>query len=272
MRFLFWYTKACAALFFFMVFLVFSARPTSKIVKVVFEKYADVAKCKNCDFYGNDLTWYWSSGFDNCHHLCQWYGSSCTHFVYSGAQGKCYLKSGTIYTFAAFPIRDRELDAGIMCSLLQTEECRKIIHHSQWIPKFYVGPPAKFMHSTGCYFNEEYAIASFYNASQEQCTGECRRNPSCTHYNFYFGYCDMFQGAVEYDDVLKCEAPHCHCGVDCLANTATKICMKSGDFEYSIIQQPIKAPIAYQEYTRDIDDGIRQKAIEYNPPKSMTGI
>lgn len=222
------------------LFTVFTLgdRPAAGVSKVIFKKMEGLAHCKDCDFYGQDLTWYYSDSFSYCYYLCRWYGRECTHFVYSEVRETCFLKSGFAFTFTAFPMKNQRYEAAIRCDLLQTEECRGIVNQNYWIPKFYVGPPAKFLHSMGCFFNEEKPIASFYNGSQELCTGECRRNPSCTHYNYYFGHCDMYQGAVTAEDVQKCEAPHCHCGIDCHAATANSLCQMSGGYEYQIIQHP----------------------------------
>lgn len=234
----------------FIIFLVSGNRPASGVSKVVFKKIDGLAYCKDCDFHAQDITYYHCSSFDECHRICLWYGDQCTHFIFGGMKKKCFLKSGYAFTFTAHPFHNQQYEAAIRCDLLRTEECRGIVDQKQWIPKFYVGPPAKFLHSMGCYFNEDRPIASFYNASQEQCTGECRRNPSCTHYNYYFGYCDMYQGMVTEEDVHKCEVPHCHCGIDCHAATAHKLCQMSGGYEYQIIQQPapMKSTVAYQEY------------------------
>ena len=237
--------------------------------RIIFRKRGSLAYAKDADFNGQELNWYWASSFEDCHSRCEWYGDSCTHFIYSRFKGKCFLKTGLAFTFTAHPRYDQTLEAAIRCDVVRTEECRNIIQQNQWIPKFFVGPPAKFLHSTGCYFNEDTTIASFYNATQEQCTGECRRNPSCTHYNFYFGYCDMFQGKVEYEDVQKCEAPHCHCGIDCHADTNTRLCHSSGEYEYHVIQQPMKAPISYQDYVDANQPPV--KAIEFHPLSHGTG-
>lgn len=234
----------------FVTVFVTGNRPASGVSKVIFKKMEGLAYCRDCDFFSQDITYYYASSFDYCHYLCRWYGEQCTHFVFSPMREKCYLKSGFAFTFTAHPVKHQQFEAAIRCDLLQTEECRGIVGQNQWIPKFYVGPPAKFLHSLGCYFNEERPIASFYNASQEQCTGECRRNPSCTHYNYYAGYCDMYQGFVTEEDVQKCEAPHCHCGIDCHSATAHGLCQMSGAYEYHIIQQPIpvKTVMPYQDF------------------------
>jgi len=232
--------------------------------KVSFRKRGGVAYCKDCDFFGADLTWYYASSFDECHSHCRWYGNPCTHFVYVAQSGRCFLKEGSVFTSQAFHVYDRQMESGIRCGLLKTEECRSLISQSQWIPKFHVGPPSKFLHSTGCYFNEDLPIASFYNATQEQCTSECRRLQSCTHYNFYLGNCDMFQGEVEYEDIQRCAAPHCHCGIDCHANTAAELCSESGEYEYTILQSPAwgKPAIPYQDFVEQSNISA-MKAIEF---------
>jgi hypothetical protein len=183
-----------------------------RAVECIFKKKGGLATAHDCDFFGNDLNWYWAGTLEGCERTCAWYGDTCTHFVWDSWHHKCFLKSTTPYTTAGIPVFDRGLVSAIRCQLVRTKECRGLISQSRWVPKFYVGPPEKFLRSYGCYFNEEETHASFYNATLQQCVDECRRITSCTHYNFMAGYCDLFQGDVQASDVVQCTTTACHCG------------------------------------------------------------
>lgn len=48
-----------------------------------------------CNFRGNYLTWYWATE-EACPEYCEWYGASCTHYVFNRDEGVCYLKQGRV--------------------------------------------------------------------------------------------------------------------------------------------------------------------------------
>jgi hypothetical protein len=113
------------------------------------------------------------------------------------------------------------------------------------LPKFFLGPPNKFLHAKRCYFAEDNVpIDVVDEVPESMCTFECRLNPLCTHYHFVLGHCELFQGTAE--KIQICPSPACNCGIDCdKNNTVSELCDDSkAAYMYtmnSVEEQPIWA-------------------------------
>lgn len=165
-----------------------------------------------CNFYGSYLTWY-RTAEEDCSSKCEDYGSECSHYVWVREERVCYLRTGRIGFEDAFPVGWSESSCGIHCDRVRSHECREALYIKPHIPKFFNGPPAKVVHAQGCFFNE-HSLQSFYNATLELCTNECRNVAHCTHFNFKEGFCYMMSGHAISDDMIMTKDDS-HCGFDC---------------------------------------------------------
>lgn len=178
--------------------------------------YITAVECEVYAGYYQSLTWYWATSAHQCSKQCDDYGFDCTHYIFAGRSGKCFLKYGIVSTNYFYPKLGHEHVCGINCFRLNTEECREIMKYGRWIPKLYAGPPTNMLRAKNCFFNSDAPILSFHNVSLQDCVDECRSMQTCTHYNFFFGdNCDLFQGHASPDDMEHCQLPYCHCGLDC---------------------------------------------------------
>lgn len=249
-----------------------------KVKTVGFKKQFNTwAVSKNCNFNGNDLQWYWHkiNTFEDCLKTCEWYGNACTHFVWRGSDQVCFLKTGRVQFQDAYPDYREDHSCAIRCGEIQTEECRSLLANGDWKVKFYPGPPAKFLRSSGCFFRDTPQFTAFFNTSSDECAEECRRHPTCTHFNFKLGYCDMLQGTVDEDDVFECEIDRgCDCGIDCHSAHYSEVCVQqSGQYEWQV-RPEVTLPIeqTYPKYIQadDTKYNSREKsAVAYAPTKEI---
>lgn len=95
---------------------------------VAFHRYLGWAICKDCNFQGNDLNYYWHTiwTYDDCRKTCVWYGLECTHFVFQPHPRYCWLKRGRVYFHDAYPEENHGLHGGIRCDVVKTGKITKI--------------------------------------------------------------------------------------------------------------------------------------------------
>ena len=212
-------------------------------VPVTFEKHRDKewAICEDCNFHGGDLNYYFHNiySMDDCLNTCIWYGTECTHFVFTPNPRYCYLKGGRVHFHDAYPYHNMLAQGGIRCNFLKTPECRELIEYGNYKAKFFYGPPAKFLRSRGCFFPKSNVIAATYNTTDAVCASECRKHSWCSHYNFKEEFCDMFQGPIEATDALKADTvSYTACGIDCYTATETQICRRAGTYNWVVQNSP----------------------------------
>lgn len=89
---------------------------------VGFIKHNSWAICKDCNFYGHDLNWYYYRihSYEDCARTCIWYGPECTHFVFRQSPRYCFLKSGRVDLRDAYPDPNKSYFGGIRCSQVKT--------------------------------------------------------------------------------------------------------------------------------------------------------
>lgn len=89
---------------------------------VGFIKHENWAICRDCNFYGHDLNYYYYKiyTYEDCAKTCVWYGRVCTHFVFRQNPRYCFLKSGRVNFRDAFPDPDKTYFSGIRCTLVKT--------------------------------------------------------------------------------------------------------------------------------------------------------
>lgn len=179
------------------------------------KEFFGIVASRDCDFYYNDYTYWKAKNIEECVDFCRnYYDGICTHFVYRLIDKKCLIKQGRVYLKDSHPTFDTPTICGIRCNKVRTDECRYFLNNPENIPKFYDGPPNRMLHSMDCMFDKT-PMYGFYNATKEQCLHECRRIPSCTHFNFHHNMCSMFTGPTELREIHPCHNPNCGCGVDC---------------------------------------------------------
>lgn len=214
-------------------------------INVIFKKdlkYVGFVRAENCDFTGNDLTWYKKTA-EQCADYCLWWKSQCSHWTWK--EGYCYLKTGRVHFMDAHPIFNTRSACGVHCNEVQSEECRRMLSEEEFIAKFFDGPPTRMLRATECTFNRSPPAHSFYNATLTLCVNECRRMSMCTHFTLKNGVCKMFPGYIDSADVLKCDSSDCYCGFDC-QSLNNDVC-RSVDAPDFIIQNPMLNPLINQE-------------------------
>lgn len=111
--------------------------------------------------------------------------------------------------------------------------------YNDFKPKFYVGPPAKFLRGRRCFFPKSGVIAAIYNATEDQCVSECRRHSWCSHFNFRQEYCDMFQGSISVKQAYRSpDDDNTACGIDCHTVPETDACQGAGVYNWVIQDYP----------------------------------
>lgn len=232
-------------------------------------KQYDYITAQECEIYAGyyqSLNWYWADSPHHCSRYCDEYGWDCTHYIFVGRYGKCYLKYGLVSSAFAYPKTGSGHVCGINCHRLNSEECREIMKHKRWIPKLYAGPPTNMLRSTGCFFNNDSPILSFHNVTLQQCVDECRAIQACTHYNFFFGdNCDLFQGDISPDDMEKCQLPFCHCGLDCQSIQDKRCMYVSPQTNFQLLPGPEPMRLTYNlvDYQHNKDKNIETVKPEY---------